>query len=68
MSPNDPDWSATRSELERLWNKFALRGDLDGSNPPATLGEAYNQVIEIQARHIIQVRRAASIPYEFDEF
>jgi len=38
--------------LKTLWNKFALRGDLDGSNPPATMREAYNQVVAIQLRHM----------------
>ncbi len=38
--------------LLHLWNKFALRGDLDGSNPPATMQGAYNQVVEIRLRQM----------------
>ncbi len=38
--------------LLHLWNKFALSGDLDGSTPPATMREAYNQVVAIQLRQI----------------
>ena len=41
--------------LHRLWNKFALRGDLDSRNPPATAEEAYNQVIELQLREMQDV-------------
>ncbi len=36
--------------LLRLWNKFALSGDLDGSTPPATMREAYNQVVAKEFR------------------
>ncbi len=32
--------------LLHLWNKLSLSGDLDGSNPPATMREAYNQARE----------------------
>ncbi len=38
--------------LLHLWNKFALSGDLDGSTPPATMREAYNQVVAIQLRQM----------------
>ncbi len=38
--------------LQALWNKFALRGDLDGSNPPATMQEAYNQVVAVQLKEM----------------
>ncbi len=38
--------------LLRMWNKFALSGDLDGSTPPATMREAYNQVVAIQLRQM----------------
>ncbi len=38
--------------LLHLWNKFALSGDLDGSTPPATMQEAYNQVVAIQLRQM----------------
>ncbi len=44
MSPNDLDWSAAWSaEVERLWHKFTLRGELDPHYPPATVRKAYNQ-------------------------
>ncbi len=38
--------------LLHLWNKLALSGDLDGSTPPATMREAYNQVVAIQLRQM----------------
>ena len=53
MSPNDRDWSATWSaELERLLNKYALRGEVDSQNPPATVREAYNQVVAVQPKEM----------------
>ncbi len=38
--------------LQRLWNQFALSGDGDGANPPATMQEAYNPVVAISLRHM----------------
>ncbi len=53
MSPNDLDWSATWSaELERLWNKFTLRGELALHDPPARAQEAYNLVVAVQLREM----------------
>ncbi len=46
------DWP---HELLRLWNKFALSGEVDAQHPPATVQEAYEQVIGIQARHLREV-------------
>ncbi len=43
--------------LLHLWNKFALSGDLDGSTTPATVQEAYDQVIAISVRTFSQVSR-----------
>ncbi len=34
--------------LKALWNKFALRGELDPLSPPATVREAKNQVVAVQ--------------------
>ncbi len=41
--------------LKGLWNKFALRGELDPHDPPATVREAYNQVVAIQLQHMREV-------------
>ncbi len=41
--------------LQALWNKFALSGEVDARNPPVTVQEAYNQVVEIQLRHMGEV-------------
>ncbi len=38
--------------LLHLWNKFSLSGEVDAQNPPATMREAYNQVVAIQLRQI----------------
>ncbi len=38
--------------LQALWHKFALSGDLDGGNPPATMQEAHNQVVAVQLKEM----------------
>ncbi len=38
--------------LLHLWNKFSLSGEVDAQKPPATMREAYNQVVAIQLRQI----------------
>ena len=43
------DWP---SPLQRLWHEFALSGEVDGAKPPATMQEAYNQVLAIQLQHM----------------
>ncbi len=45
--------------LLRMWNKFALSGDLDGSTPPATIEGAYRQVIALQLQ---EMRDSARTP------
>ncbi len=39
--------------LKALWNKFALRGELDPHDPPVTVREAYNQVVAV---HLTEMR------------
>ena len=39
-------------DLLHLWHTFTVSGELDAQHPPATVWEAYDQVIEIQARHL----------------
>ncbi len=50
--PNPTSFADAPEELQRLWNKHALRGDLDRHNPPATAEEAYTQVVEVQFREM----------------
>ncbi len=38
--------------LKALWNKFALRGELDLHSPPATVREAYNQVVAVHLKEM----------------
>ncbi len=38
--------------LKALWNKFALGGELDPHDPPATVREAYNQVVAVQLKEM----------------
>ena len=46
------DWPP---DLLHLWHRFTLSGEVDPHHPPATVQEAYNQVVEIQARHMREV-------------
>ncbi len=41
-TPDSTPFTDAPFALKVLWNKFALRRDLAGSNPPATMQEAYN--------------------------
>ncbi len=43
------DWPP---ELQRWWNKFAVTGEVDSQNPPATAREAYHLLVEAQLRQI----------------
>ncbi len=43
------DWPP---DLQQLWNTFARSGEVDAQHPPATVQEAYNQVVEVQVRHM----------------
>ncbi len=53
MSNADPTpFADAPIELLCLWYKYALRGDLDSHNPPATFEEAYTQVVEAQLREM----------------
>ncbi len=38
--------------LKALWNKFALRGELAPHSPPATVPEAYNQVVAVHLKEM----------------
>ncbi len=38
--------------LKALWNKFALRGELAPLSPPATVREAYNQVVAVHLKEM----------------
>ena len=38
--------------LKTLWNKFGLRGELDLLSPPATVREAYNQVVAVHLKEM----------------
>ncbi len=42
--------------LQALWHKFALGGELDPLSPPATVREAYNQVVPL---HLQAMRETA---------
>ncbi len=48
-SDSRADWPPA---LQRFWNQFALSGEVDGNNPPATVREAYNQVVAVQLKEM----------------
>ncbi len=41
-----------------LWHKFALGGEVDSQNPPATVREAYNQVVAVQLKEMRETLEA----------
>ncbi len=47
-TPDSTPFTDAPFALKALWNKFALRGELDPHDPPATVREAYNQVVAVQ--------------------
>ena len=44
--------------LKALWNKFALRGELHPHSPPASVREAYNQVVAVQLTEMRETEEA----------
>ncbi len=41
-----------------LWNKFTLGGELDPHDPPATVREAYNQVVGVHLKEMRETLEA----------
>ncbi len=54
-TPDSTRFTDAPFTLQALWNKFSLSGEVDAYTLPATVQEAYNQVVEIQLRHMGQV-------------
>ncbi len=52
-TPDSAPFTDAPFALKALWNKFALRGELDPHDPPATVQEAYNQVVAV---HLTEMR------------
>ena len=64
MSDSDSIPTTWPPDLRELWHACAERGDVDASNPPSSVVEAYLQVAEAR------VQRLAGIPWgdgEHDE-
>ncbi len=55
-TPDSAPFTDAPFALQALWNKFTLRGLLDSRNPPATMQEAYNQVVPL---HLQAMRETA---------
>ncbi len=49
--PLDPTASWPR-HLQESWRDCVERGEVDATNPPATMQEAYAQVVAISLRHM----------------
>ncbi len=57
-TPDSTPFTDAPFTLKALWNKFALSGDLDGGNPPATMQEAHNQVVAV---HLKDMRETVEV-------
>ncbi len=51
-TPDSTPFTDAPFALKALWNKFALRGEVDSQIPPATVREAYNQVVAVQLKEM----------------
>ncbi len=51
-TPDSTPFTDAPFALKALWNKFALGGELDPHDPPATVREAYNQVVAVHLKEM----------------
>ncbi len=51
-TPDSTPFTDVPFALKALWNKFALGGELDPLSPPATVREAYNQVVAVHLKEM----------------
>ncbi|MDA2911776.1 hypothetical protein MYX04_12715 [Nitrospiraceae bacterium AH_259_D15_M11_P09] len=51
-TPDSTPFTDAPFALQALWNKFTLRGELDPHFPPATVREAYNQVVAVHLKEM----------------
>ncbi len=51
-TPDSAPFTDAPFALQALWHKFALRGELAPHSPPATVREAYNQVVAVQLKEM----------------
>ncbi len=57
-TPDSTPFTDAPFALQALWHKFALRGEVDSQNPPATVQEAYNQVVGVQLKEMRETLEA----------
>ncbi len=50
--PDSTPFTDAPFALQALWHKFALGGELDPHDPPATVREAYNQVVAVHLKEM----------------
>ncbi len=51
-TPDSAPFTDAPFALQALWHKFALRGELDPLSPPATVREAYTQVVGVHLKEM----------------
>ncbi len=51
-TPDSTPFTDAPFALKALWNKFALHGELNPHDPPATVREAYNQVVGVHLKEM----------------
>ncbi len=51
-TPDSAPFTDAPFARKALWHKFALRGEVDSQNPPATVREAYTQVVAVQLKEM----------------
>ncbi len=51
-TPDSTPFTDAPFALQALWNKFAISGEVDPRNPPATVREAYNQVVAVHLKEM----------------
>ncbi len=57
-TPDSAPFTDAPFALQALWHKFTLRGELDPHSPPATVREAYNQVVAVQLKEMRETMEA----------
>ncbi len=57
-TPDSTPFTDAPFGLKALWNKFALRGELDPLSPPASVREAYNQVVAVHLKEMRETLEA----------
>ena len=66
-TPDSTPFTDAPFALKALWHKFALRGELAPHSPPATVREAYTQVVAVQLKEMHETMEAIEVWMILDE-